>query len=59
MASRKAEEFLTEIREVMRKYGAALAEADDYTGQEDYAGTRKYVVVDGERFELDELLREI
>ncbi len=56
MASSRAEEFLSKIRNLMAEYGAALDEGEDYDGAEEYRGTRKYVIVDGERYELDDLM---
>lgn len=58
MASSKAEEFLRAIREVMNKHGATLGEGEDFDGEDRYRGTRKYVLVDGERFEVDELISQ-
>ena len=58
MAGSKAEDFLSEIRNLMERYGATLDEGEDYDEEERYRGSRKYVVVDGQRFELDELMPE-
>ena len=52
--SRKTQ-FLKEFRALLKKYDATFEEGEYYDGDENYAGSSQYIVMDGERFELSEL----
>ena len=59
---RKVEWFKSKLKTLLDKSGFGMHESDQYDGEENYCGTIRYFVIDGEPLDvssIDEILKEV